>query len=298
MPDIKIDISRDEITIDGVVYDIEREDDRGHPETTLKVRDFDVEADDWIYPFDGLEATLGYEEYAEDLNPRSNYSNVGMMFCDYRGYNLGDEDAADPRDQTTECPDCDGSGEIEGLTEIPGEADTCARCEGLGEIDLDMAEYLRKEHGARVVMPLYVYEHSGITMRAGAPVRTNVTKDDVRSSGRFVGDDAGWDTSMVGFIYDTPEQVKECIGEDATDEQIEACLKGEVQTYASYLEGDIAYYSIYDTETDYTDGCTGFIGDSDGCEQQCFEGLAQAIVKRLDEIKERAEMAARDIITI
>ena len=42
-----------------------------------------------------------------------------------------------------------------------------------------------------------------------------------------------WDTSFVGFIFDTPEGVKQCIGDDATDEQIEQALRAEVKVYAS-----------------------------------------------------------------
>lgn len=32
----------------------------------------------------------------------------------------------------SECPDCEGAGEITGLVEIPGGADTCVRCDGTG----------------------------------------------------------------------------------------------------------------------------------------------------------------------
>ena len=49
-----------------------------------------------------------------------------------------------------------------------------------------------------------------------------------------------WDTSFVGFIYDTPEGVKQCLGDNATDEEIEAALRSEVAVYASYLEGDVS----------------------------------------------------------
>jgi hypothetical protein len=125
-----------------------------------------------------------------------------------------------------------------------------------------------------------------------------VTRDDVRSSGRFVMDDAGWDTSMVGFIFDTADRVKECMGDDATDEQIEAALESEVQVYARWLEGDVTYYTVEDDETGFVEGCGGFIGDSDECERQCFSDMETAIEKRLAELDERAEMAARDIETV
>lgn len=33
-----------------------------------------------------------------------------------------------------DCPDCDATGEITGLAEIPGGVDTCARCDGTGKL--------------------------------------------------------------------------------------------------------------------------------------------------------------------
>ena len=57
--------------------------------------------------------------------------------------------------------------------------------------------------------------------------------------------------SSVGVIFDTPEGVQQCIGDDATLEQIEAALRSEVEVYSSYLEGDITYYNVQDEETDF-----------------------------------------------
>ena len=82
------------------------------------------------------------------------------------------------------------------------------------------------------------------------------------------------------------------------DDQIEEALRSEVSIYASYLEGDVVYFLTYDEETEYGDGCGGFIGDHEECKNQLFASLEQAIKIRLDEYKERAEWAARDTITI
>ena len=120
--------------------------------------------------------------------------------------------------------------------------------------------------------------------------------DDIRSTNRFIGDDAGWDTSFVGFIYDTPEKLGET-SDNWTDEQIEKALRSEVEVYASYLEGDLTYYNVQDEETGFMEGCGGYVGDSDTCQDECFAAMEQAIIKRLAEQQERADMAARDIIT-
>ena len=322
------DTKKDTITVNDVTYDVVREDDRGHPETTLTLRDFDVEKDDWVYPFPGLSATLGYDEFAEHDSPRD-WSNVGTMAVSYRGYNLGDEDIS-KIDFEIECPHCKGSGENpngdwvvgivfpterlaigsqeecqEFLDNLPDVASgkyfiepfACPQCEGNCTVEANPVEYFINEHKARVVIGLFVYEHSGITMSAGPRVGEVIKSGDIRSTGRFMGDDAGWDTSFVGFIYDTPEKVKECIGDDATDEQIEAALRSEVEVYASYLEGDVTCWSVQDDETDFHDACGGYVGDHETCESECFAQLEQAVIKRLAENKERAEWNARDTIT-
>lgn len=309
----------DTITVNDVEYDVERVEHSISQTLTIQLDDEPV--------FEGLEGHIGYEEYDTSFaNPRE-WSNVGTMAVHYRGYSLGDEDPGD-LDFEIECPDCNGSGESENW--IAGIHDTaealvvgsqkdcqawldaqpdvasghyyiewisCVKCDGEGVIQVDPATYFRKERGARVVMPLFVYEHSGITIQAGAPIKA-MTREDIRSTGRFVGDDAGWDTSFVGFVFDTPEGVQQCMGDNATDEQIEKCLDGEVEVYASYLEGDVTYWSVQDEETGFTEGCGGYVGDHKNCEYECFAALESAIERRLAEYTERDEMAARDIETV
>ena len=180
------------------------------------------------------------------------------------------------------------------------EADPCVFCKGDGEISMNPADYFRQVHGARVVIPLFVYEHSGITIRGGAPIiSAPLTRGDVRSADRFVGDSAGWDTSFVGFLYDDPDQLVKLGCEDISDDDLVEALKGEISVYASYLEGDVSYFTVEDDETGYSDGCSGFIGGwGDHARKEMFSSLENAIEKRLAEMQERADMAARDIITI
>ena len=242
---MSIDTSRDTITVNDVTYDVEREStDLGYNLT--------------IEEFPGLEGYVGMEEHDMDLHNPREWSNVGTMAVSYGRYNLGDEDIS----------------KID-FDEYDEDKDEY--------ITLNPVDYFKKERGARVVVGLTVYEHSGITMYAG-DVTTPFDTD-------------RWDTSFVGFIFDTPEGVKECIGDNATDEQIEAALKQEVKNYASYLEGDISWYRVDDEETNYGDSCGGYVGDPDHCETECFESMEAAIVKRLAENEERAEWAARDTIT-
>jgi hypothetical protein len=292
-----IDTKADTITVGDVTYDVERNENVGFPAATRFTLEIDGEP-----VFEGLEGVVGYEEHdQEHANPRKDCSNVGTMFCDYSGYTLGDEDAPDPREQTVECGNCEGEGTVAGNPD-DGEADEieCPICGGEGELPIDMAEYLRREHGARVVLPLYVYEHSGITISSGAAVRTTVKQSDIDPRGHNPFDTAAWDTSMVGFIFDTPDGVEQCIGEDATDEQIEQALESEVKIYASYLEGNVYYYNVEDDETDFNEGCGPMLDEYPFkyIESELFSSLERAIEKRLAEQAERAEWAARDTITV
>lgn len=285
--------SMDTITVNDVTYDVERSDHDSEQRLTLTLDGEEV--------FEGLTGTLGYEQYDQELFDPRDWSNVGTMAVSYRGYDLGDENIAD-EDFQIQCDRCDGNGERPFL--ITNEDGVlrefwaqCAKCQGAGDVQVDPATYYRLNAGARVVIGLFVYEHSGITMSAGQRVGEVLKQGDIRSTGRFIGDDAGWDTSFVGFIYDTPKAVKDCIGDNATDEDIERALRQEVAIYASYLEGDVTCYMVDDTETNYNEGCGGYVGDHKHCESECFEAMEQAIIKRLAELDERAEWAARDTIT-
>lgn len=224
----------------------------------------------------GLAVRILRDDDQEYANPRTDGSNLGVMFCDYRGYTLGDKDAPDPRDQTTTCEVCDGEGYVphdgdEGHTRYDDGTMICEGCAGNGEIDLSIIEYLKREHGARVILPLFVYEHSEITMSCGG--RLDKGEDDFHRTGRFIPGD-GWDTSSVGVIFDTTETRKECgIPDDpgeafaSTDENIEAQLRNEVAYYAAYLEGSVFGYEVVAPELDEDgefdpDDCDGEVLDS------------------------------------
>ena len=191
-----------------------------------------------------------------------------------------------PRSTSTEvCDHCDGDGEIIVLTD-DNVAKTleCPKCDGYGQITLNPVEYFKQERGARVVLALHC-------------VRALRHHDVRRPRDDYHADTDRWDTSFVGFIFDTPEKVKECIGDDATDDQIKKALEQEVKVYAIYLEGDVTWYRVDDEETNYGDSCGGYVGDTDYCESECFGSMESAIVKRLAENEEKAHWAARDTIT-
>lgn len=318
------------ITVDEVVYDVETHSTNLGQRMTIQFEGEDV--------FEGLEGLCENEEYIEDHDNPRNDCNVGTMAISYRGYNLGgdsDEDISQI-EFVKPCPVCNGepvnwvvgvhrtaerlavgskdeaqafidtlpdveSGNyyIEPIAGEPGyvkwDGDpghfryedntmTCPECGGEGELPESPVDYFRRERGARVVVGLTVYEHSGITMRAG-----DVT---------LPFDTDRWDTSFVGFIFDTPEQLKQTMGDDVTDKQIEEALRGEVQSYASYLEGDVCWYKVEDEETDFHESCGGFVGCHDECESECYGVLEIALIKRIAEDKERLYWLNREVLTV
>jgi len=102
-----------------------------------------------------------------------------------------------------------------------------------------------EESDDNISLPLYLYDHSGITM--------NTT-----------GFSCGWDSGKVGFIYVNKEQIRREYSwkKLTTDriEKIEEYLRNEVKTYDHYLTGDVYRYETKDADGEVIDSCCGFYG--------------------------------------
>ena len=117
-----------------------------------------------------------------------------------------------------------------------------------------------------VSLPLYLYDHSGITM----------------STSPF---GCRFDSRCVGFIYVTKEQVRKEYGVKRINkeliEKVTNVLESEVKTYDQYLTGDVYGYRIYKvTECELghehkeeVDSCWGFYGE-DECMTEA-EGIVE-----------------------
>jgi hypothetical protein len=151
-----------------------------------------------------------------DHDPESprEWDNLGTMVCWHNRYNLGDED---------------------------GEREY-----GTPEAFLDFIG------DDVIILPLYLYDHSGITMNTS-------------------GFSCPWDSGQVGYIYVTLEDVrKEYNWTRITKERrerIEKYLTGEVETYDTYLRGEVYGFDIIredeDGEEVDIDSCWGFYGGHD-----------------------------------
>ncbi len=156
----------------------------------------------------------------DDTNPSSprKDDNMGTMICFHNCYKLGDEDHGFDSD------DYNGWDE--------------------------MKEAILKKHAGGVILPLFLYDHSGITM--------NTT-----------GFSCPWDSGQVGFIVASAKAIKDNYMENELTpellEKAEKLLVAEVDTYAKYLEGDVYGYKIFNLEMDgkkgdKVDSCWGYYG--------------------------------------
>ena len=164
---------------------------------------------------------LVQDELAE--NPRTEWDHLGRMICFHRRYDLGDKHEYKP-------DEFEGWEELRALIE-----------ENEGKI--------------LVSLPLYLFDHSGITMRT--------------KSGRFrMQDSMGWDWGTVGAIVALEEDVKKNFNvteiTDEIKEKTVGVLQAEVEEYDHYLTGEV--YGIveekYDESFEQTDhdSCWNYIG--------------------------------------
>ena len=99
-----------------------------------------------------------------------------------------------------------------------------------GKVDI-----LKTEYNAIIVLPLYLYDHSGISIKVGDFYNVGLPQGHAR-----------FDSGQVGFIYVTAEDIKtNYIKKRVTKKLIKKAvelLKLEVDTYNKYLTGEV--YSI------------------------------------------------------
>jgi len=155
-----------------------------------------------------------------DENPWSprEWDNLGTMICFHNRYDLGDEHDFSDPDE---------------LIEFICENDVLS-------------------------LPLYLYDHSGITMN---------------TTGFSYIDSGGWDSGQVGFIYVTKEVLREEFNKKRlTQKDIDHAydiLNAEVKIYNYYLTGEVYGYALIKLETcdkcghteeSTIDSCFGFYG--------------------------------------
>lgn len=155
--------------------------------------------------------TLQIIQDDSDQSPRE-WDNLGTMVCFHRNYNLSDKHNYRHGDYT-------------------------------GWKDLFNA--INKKEKAIVILPVYLYDHSGITI----------------STSPF---SCPWDSGQVGFIFVGRDKLlKEHNVKRLTPKIKESAVKaleGEIETFDQFLRGDVYGFKVIDPDGEDVDSCWGFYG--------------------------------------
>ena len=199
---------------------------------------------------------------SDPMDPRED-GCFGTMVCWHKRYTLGDSHSH-------------ADSEAFFLSLLPDELQT--RMERLRDTLDDKAYRARLREEAdkvAVILPLYLYDHSGLTM----------------STGPF---SCPWDSGQVGFIYaDILKEHDEKAWTARVREKAEKILRSEVKEYDQFIRGDVYGYIVesrvppaapeygYDDDSDddsaweEVESCWGMFG-LDYCKEEAIRS-AEAI---------------------
>lgn len=205
---------------------------------------------------------------SDPCNPRTEYDcHSGRMLCWHSRYDLGDEHSYNSDNWKRELA-CEADNSLEDYIDRL-ENDVADKlyeraqqngCEGWEECSAYAESFIRKRIDKRiddafddgyVALPLYLYDHSGITMNTG-------------------GFSCGWDSGCVGVIICDKETIDNDFNGDR--DLARKALESEVKVYDQYLTGDVWSFIALEREGDscsecnrkhgweVTDSCGGFYG--------------------------------------
>ena len=144
-------------------------------------------------------------EYEWDFNPRDpDYADVQTsMVCFHRRYTIGDI-------------------QFDKSLEYDFQQSKWIKQNNNQSWQFDLEDYIIKEYDPAVWLPIYMLDHSGITIQTTP----------------FYG---GWDSGQIGYIFMTKETAREIYDIKRITKkylhQIEKWLKSEVEEYDRYLRG-------------------------------------------------------------
>lgn len=183
----------------------------------------------------------------DPTNPRTDWDNATIMVCEHGRYNLGDENGRDgAKDAVRASRDYRDSWEDgDEALDLSEPGDLWAAVQRCSDI---------------IARPLYLYDHSGITIRMS------------RGGGNPFS--CQWDSGMVGFVMMTKAMILSNWMKPATGRlsaklkaQAEDLMAGEVETYDMYLTGDVWGYVVEkidpeepEEEGEEVDACWGMFG--------------------------------------
>jgi hypothetical protein len=141
---------------------------------------------------------LEVEHDNDPMNPRTDWDNFTTMICSHRRYSIGDEHNY--------------------------------KSENFDSWE-EMKEQILLDFKVLLIKPLYMYDHSGITIKTSS----------------F---DCRWDSGQIGWVFIDEKQWKSLYGEvEVTEDKLDSILESEVKVYDEYLTGNVYQYTIYEINT-------------------------------------------------
>ena len=151
-------------------------------------------------------------------NPRDEGFNIAVFACWHKKYRLGD---------FLRIVDDGYESFWNGLVEDTFE-------EIMEEMPVEKCQEVLKDY--YVWMPLWLYDHSGLTIRAS---EKNPFSDT-------------WDSMFVGWaVVSKDDMLKYGVDEDRWRDEAYKTIKEEVEDYDAYLRGDVFTYEVYSDESQY-----------------------------------------------
>jgi hypothetical protein len=238
-------------------------------------------------------------EYDSDPESPRDWDNLGRMVCWHRRYNLGDEQpSGDPSDY---------------LLSLAQQAVSPNYPELLLRAN---AEKILAKH--YVILDLYLYDHSGITMSTGpfsCPWDSGrvgfiyCSLDDARKNW-MLPDSAGWDYMLDDWCDKSGKYIGAEQNRLPPDQRLKISLRdaamrvleGEVETYDAYLRGNVVGWIAEDPEGNEIHAVWGYYPDRSGDWPDAIDEAKLAIdgwhEEQDEESAERQHWAERDVQTV
>jgi len=190
--------------------------------------------------------TIKIEQEDQPMNPREEFDNLGTLVAFHKRYDLSD-----------------------GKHLSDGTKLKSADFNGWDA----MIAHVDKVEGGIISLPVYMYDHSGIT---------------INTTGFNHCDSQQWDWGQLGFIYISKKRAREeyswKVLNKARIAKLKEYLEGEIETYDAYLTGNVYRYTIVlpdGTEDDSCGGYYGFDHEKSGLMEAAKNAVDCAITHRL-----------------
>jgi hypothetical protein len=172
----------------------------------------------------------------QDTNPDNprNWDNITTMVCGHRRYNLGDKHRYKHEDFDS------------------WEA---------------MKKQIKKDFKVLLIKPLYMYDHSGITI----------------STEPF---SCQFDSGQIGWVFIQEDQLNYVCGKEFKrgKAKLESIMNSEVKNYDQYLTGEVYGYRVFEQEVcsaghtheEEVESCWGYYSEADAIDE------AEGIIRHLE----------------